>query len=29
VGAAAETPEALAEAYLAGTLTTGGNVCDH
>jgi Mrp family chromosome partitioning ATPase/predicted Fe-Mo cluster-binding NifX family protein len=29
VGAAAETPEALAEAYLAGTLATGGNVCDH
>jgi ATP-binding protein involved in chromosome partitioning len=29
VGAAAETPEALAEAYLAGTLAAGTNVCDH
>jgi ATP-binding protein involved in chromosome partitioning len=29
VGAAAETPEALADAYLAGTLATGTNVCDH
>jgi ATP-binding protein involved in chromosome partitioning len=29
VGAPAETPEALAAAYLAGTLTAGENVCDH
>jgi len=29
VGAPAETPEALAEAYLAGTLVSGNNVCDH
>ena len=29
VGAPAETPETLATAYLAGTLKTGGNVCDH
>lgn len=29
VGAAADTPEALVEAWLAGTLATGGNVCDH
>jgi len=29
VGAPAETPEALTAAYLAGTLQTGSNVCDH
>ncbi len=29
VGADAATPSGLAEAYLAGTLATGANVCDH
>jgi predicted Fe-Mo cluster-binding NifX family protein len=29
VGAPSETPEALARSYLAGTLTTGENLCDH
>lgn len=29
VGASADTPEALAEAFLAGTLQAGENVCDH
>lgn len=29
VGAAAETPEKLVAAYLAGTLSLGGNACDH
>ncbi len=29
VGAASETPETLVAAYLAGTLKTGANVCDH
>lgn len=29
VGAPAEEPETLAKAYLAGTLQTGGNACDH
>jgi predicted Fe-Mo cluster-binding NifX family protein len=29
VGAPAETPQALAEAYLAGTLETGDNLCAH
>jgi len=29
VGASADTPEDLAVAYLAGTLKTGDNVCDH
>ena len=29
VGAASESPEDLALAYLNGTLSTGGNVCDH
>jgi predicted Fe-Mo cluster-binding NifX family protein len=29
VGAQAETPEQLAAEYLAGTLRTGENVCDH
>jgi predicted Fe-Mo cluster-binding NifX family protein len=29
VGAPAETPEKLAADYLAGTLQSGTNVCDH
>ena len=29
VGAGAETPEKLAADYLAGTIQTGNNVCDH
>ncbi len=29
VGAPAETPEVIAEAYLSGTLQTGANACDH
>jgi predicted Fe-Mo cluster-binding NifX family protein len=29
VGAPADTPEQLVADYLAGTLETGGNVCDH
>jgi len=29
IGAPAETPERLVEDYLAGTLQTGENVCDH
>lgn len=29
VGAPAETPENLANSYLAGTLQSGENVCDH
>ena len=29
LGAAAETPERLVADYLAGTLRTGENVCDH
>ncbi len=29
VGASAEDPEALAQAYMAGTLATGTNACDH
>lgn len=29
VGAPAETPETIVAEYLAGTLKTGGNVCDH
>jgi predicted Fe-Mo cluster-binding NifX family protein len=29
VGAPAESPEALVRAYLAGSLNTGQNVCDH
>ncbi len=29
VGAPAETPEKLVEDYLAGTLSTGENACDH
>ncbi len=29
VGAPAETPEKVVEAYLAGSLKTGDNVCDH
>jgi ATP-binding protein involved in chromosome partitioning len=28
-GASAETPDKLVNDYLAGTLTTGSNVCDH
>jgi predicted Fe-Mo cluster-binding NifX family protein len=29
IGAPVETPEKLAEDYLAGTLVSGVNVCDH
>ena len=29
VGAPRETPEAIVRAYLAGTLATGDNLCDH
>ena len=29
IGAPSEAPEALAAAYLAGTLKSGANVCDH
>lgn len=29
VGAAAEMPEKLANAYLTGTLASGQNLCDH
>ena len=29
IGAPAEEPEALVADYLAGTLETGDNVCDH
>lgn len=29
VGAAAESPENLVAGFLAGTLQTGANVCDH
>ncbi|MGA1796998.1 MAG: NifB/NifX family molybdenum-iron cluster-binding protein [bacterium] len=29
VGAPAETPERLVNAYLSGTLATGENICDH
>ena len=29
VGAPREEPEALVKAHLAGTLATGGNICDH
>jgi len=29
VGASGDTPENTVKAYLAGTLTTGANVCDH
>lgn len=29
VGAPSDTPEAVAAAYLGGTLATGENVCDH
>jgi len=29
VGAPAETPEQLVDAYLNGTLKAGANVCDH
>ena len=29
VGAPADTPEKLVEAYLSGTLVSGQNACDH
>jgi len=29
VGAPSETPEALIQNYLQGTLVTGANLCDH
>ncbi len=29
IGAPAETPETLVASYLAGTLVSGKNVCDH
>lgn len=29
VGAPADTPETIAQAYLEGSLTTGNNICDH
>lgn len=29
VGMPSETPEALVGQYLAGTLQSGANVCDH
>ena len=29
VGAPSESPEAVARDYLNGTLSVGGNVCDH
>jgi predicted Fe-Mo cluster-binding NifX family protein len=29
VGAPAGAPEEIVKAYLAGTLQTGGNLCDH
>jgi predicted Fe-Mo cluster-binding NifX family protein len=29
VGAPADTPEAIAKAYLDGTLASGENLCDH
>ncbi len=29
IGAPAETPQALVEAWLSGTLQTGANLCDH
>ena len=29
VGAPSEEPEALVRSYLAGTLQTGENICDH
>ena len=29
IGAAAESPERLVADYLAGTLKTGENICDH
>jgi len=29
VGAACEDPQTLASAYLAGTLQSGANLCDH
>jgi predicted Fe-Mo cluster-binding NifX family protein len=29
VGAPVETPESLVESYMAGTLSSGFNLCDH
>jgi predicted Fe-Mo cluster-binding NifX family protein len=29
VGAPSESPEELVKQYIAGTLETGGNICDH
>jgi len=29
VGASADTPERIVTAYLDGSLSLGGNVCDH
>jgi len=29
VGAPGDTPENVVSAYLAGTLETGDNICDH
>ena len=29
VGAPSDAPEKIVEAYLAGNLETGGNLCDH
>ena len=29
VGAPVDSPESIADAFVKGTLTTGGNVCDH
>ena len=29
VGAAPDSPEALARQYIAGTLASGDNICDH
>jgi len=29
IGAPADEPETLVEAYLTGTLQTGDNICDH
>ena len=29
VGASSDTPEAIVDAYLQGSLRTGENVCDH
>jgi ATP-binding protein involved in chromosome partitioning len=29
VGATSDTPEAIVEQFIAGTLTAGSNLCDH